>query len=232
MDMKLIFLLISILTISLSKVDKKRVILVDQIGQNLLFRTNSPADPDNKTYELDTLFSYMKQVAEANNIQFPQNFTVDAYSLLNIFEPSHRSPEIEYFKEHPSYKLYHKVIIGNFISPLHYPAFVRKFMAETYGYWNFDQLQKLVQRMHDNLAQQEEIPKIIFFHCVAGEDRTGEVFGAYKMYINGWNYQQALDFDNHVMDRNIKKMSENGMNWFCWYLKYVHNMEDDCDYES
>lgn len=51
------------------------------------------------------------------------------------------------------------------------------------------------------------------------------------MFIKSWTYKEALDFDNQVETRVIKKASRNGINWFCWYLHYTNQRENlNCDY--
>lgn len=230
--MRKLILALALISLCFAVVDRKRVILVDQIGQNLIFRSNSPADPKAGTYDLELLFSYMRDEAQKHGIEFPEDFTVDAYSFLNFFEPSHRDPEIDYFSQHPEYKLTSKIIVGNFVSPNKYSKSIIKYMAKHYEKWNFDSMGKLATLMHDSLVEQGDKPKIIFFHCVAGEDRTGQVFGAYKMLFNNWSYKQALDFDNQVEDRDIRSMSRHGLTWFCYYLKYAKNVNNECEYEG
>lgn len=61
-------------------------------------------------------------------------------------------------------------------------------MAKDYLNWDLDELGNTSTLIHDTLLDQGDLPKIIFFHCVAGEDRTGEVFAAYKMLFNNWSY--------------------------------------------
>lgn len=46
-----------------------------------------------------------------------------------------------------------------------------------YELWNNDFIYKLVPEIHYDLILSDEKPKIIFFHCTHGKDRTGIVFG-------------------------------------------------------
>jgi len=226
-----VLFLFALAATSYATVSRSRVILVDTAGQNLMFRTNSPANTTAGTYDLELLFSYMRDEAAKNGVEFPEVFTVEAFTFLNQLEPEHRDPEIAYFQAHPEYKLFSKIIVGDLVNPNKYNAAIRKVMAKTYHKWNLDQLDILTTKMHDTLVAQGDIPKVIFFHCVAGEDRTGEVFGAYKMLFNGWTYRQALDFDNQVETRKIKDMSRNGLNWFCYFMQETNGYKgNDCEY--
>lgn len=90
-------------------------------------------------------------------------------------------------------------------------------------------------------------PVVIYVHCEAGVDRTGEFCGSYSMaYKNmtfadvrpalGLRYPhstQALTYANSVEPREIRTPSRNGMQWFCLYLKFGLNQSDrDCTLPS
>ena len=58
---------------------------------------------------------------------------------------------------------------------------------------------------------------------MAGEDRTGEVSGSYYITYLDKSFNEALSYDNHVENRDIRCMSEHEFAWYCWYLKYKVN---------
>ena len=65
---------------------------------------------------------------------------------------------------------------------------------------------------------------MIFVHCTAGEDRTGEISGAYYMQYLNMSFHQALEIDNTNENRDIRCMSANELMWYCYYLQVALKM--------
>ena len=107
---------------------------------------------------------------------------------MNIFNKED-TVEVDYFKAHKNVTLINNAIVGSLTYANDYPEILRKYFAQEYPNQSLDKLDKFIPKIRNNLEEIGETPKIIFFHCVAGEDRTGEVFGAYKMLYNNWTYQ-------------------------------------------
>ena len=63
-------------------------------------------------------------------------------------------------------------------------------------------LSKLTETLHDLLTQHGG-PTLAYTHCEAGTDRTGEVSGAYYLRYLNMSFQQALDIDNHIQNRDM-----------------------------
>ena len=65
-----------------------------------------------------------------------------------------------------------------------------------------------------------------FVHCAlislltAGEDRTGEVSGAYYIRHLNYSFQEALAIDNSNEHRDIRCMSAHELMWYCLELHY------------
>jgi len=70
---------------------------------------------------------------------------------------------------------------------------------------------------------------VIYLHCSAGVDRTGEMSGGYYMKYLGWDFNKTLSFDNSVEDRNMNTPKENALSFFCWDLFYKRGTPTDCD---
>jgi protein-tyrosine phosphatase len=68
------------------------------------------------------------------------------------------------------------------------------------NYLSIDDLPKLTAKLRGLLTQHER-PALIYSHCEAGTDRTGEVSGAYYMRYLNMSFSEALYKDNHVQNR-------------------------------
>ena len=42
------------------------------------------------------------------------------------------------------------------------------------------------------------------------------------------SFQQALNYDDHINSRVIKPLSQNSLQWYCYYLQYAENRTMDC----
>ncbi|EAR83120.1 dual specificity phosphatase domain protein (macronuclear) [Tetrahymena thermophila SB210] len=229
MGYKNFIILIILTSFTYCGVINSRVILVDKIGNNFLFRTNTPVQGDD--YQMKELLEAMAEKISQSGYQLPQDPMIHSYSLVSFVDSIKQNyTEDKYFKNHTEYKFTHYPIFGSIVNPNSLPNFLAKFFSKYYPIWNHDNMNIITQELRENLLQQGERPKIIFFHCIAGEDRTGQVFGGYVMRYLNWSYQRALDFDNQVETRKINNGSKYGLNWYCYYL---NNQEKggDCTYE-
>jgi len=97
-------------------------------------------------------------------------------------------------------------------------------MAETLNDWQLpDQLPIKMELINSLMHTRgpNGRPLLMYVHCEAGEDRTGEFSGSYYVKWLGWTYKQALDYDDHIESRNIMTVSKNAFQWYCYYLYYV-----------
>jgi hypothetical protein len=57
------------------------------------------------------------------------------------------------------------------------------------------------------------LPQVIYMHCEAGTDRTGEVSGAYYLKWLNMTFPEALHVDNTIQNRNMSKYSLYGLEY-------------------
>ena len=94
-----------------------------------------------------------------------------------------------------------------------------------------DNLPNFIPRIRNTVFNEvpPTTPTLIFFHCEAGADRTGQVAASYMMQYHGFTAKQAFEWDNEVAGRNIAQMSQNGMLFYCWWLTYQQGFKNlDC----
>jgi len=113
-----------------------------------------------------------------------------------------------------------------------FPQNVVRDMAVSLDDWSFDQLPSLMTYIRNLLFSPGPSPIVIFVHCEAGVDRTGEVSGSYYIQYLGWSFQQALYYDDQVENRSIAWASQNEFQWFCYNLYYVNNYSLNCTVNS
>jgi len=85
------------------------------------------------------------------------------------------------------------------------------------GKWDSDDVPKKVAQLRKWLETPTTPPTVIYVHCEAGVDRTGEMAGSYLMQHKNETYQQCWNFNNHIENRQMSKQSRNGLRWYAYY---------------
>jgi hypothetical protein len=201
-----------------------RTLLIDVYPKvnptNFLFRGNMPVVKGKFAY--NEVVATMKSVAEKYGYTLPANFTMMDVSYLNIFEEEDLETERQFFKEHPELGQFdNTVIIGTVFPPPQEDTGLIKDIVKEYIELSMDKLPDVMSYLHGLLLQPS--PTVIYTHCEAGTDRTGEVSGAYYMRYMNMTFTDALYIDNHVQSRDMYKMSRNAMQWYCFYLRFIHD---------
>jgi len=209
----------------------KKVNLIDRAGINWLFRGNEPKNSSN-LFVYTELVSVMQQVALAQaNATLPSSFYLLDLSFES-YEVSDIIVEKAFFAENPTLGNFTDwVIVGDLTGPNEYPASVVKDRAITLPVWQIDKLPaRLVQlRTILNSPGPNNIPVVIYIHCEAGSDRTGEVSGAYYLtYLKFPSFADVIALDDKIAGRPIKNESANALQWYCYYLQYAKNYTISC----
>ena len=81
----------------------------------------------NGSFAYSAIMASMRDIAQANSLSLPSNFSLIDVSYLNIFEGHDLKTEEDFFKAHPDVgKFYNKVIIGTIIPPpQHEPSLIK-----------------------------------------------------------------------------------------------------------
>lgn len=86
----------------------------------------------------------------------------------------------------------------NYMAMLLFKEIVKLYVADVM----IDDLPKLTKKLYDMLTESKP-PTVIYTHCEAGTDRTGEVSGAYYLRYLNMSFTDALYKDNHVQHRDM-----------------------------
>merc|ERR1712130_618491 len=102
----------------------------------------------------------------------------------------------------------------------------RRQLASNFQQWNADALDVRVQALR---AQLDGSPRVVFFHCLCGCDRTGELFAAYGMRYLNMSLTEAIQENELVAERHMYYQFQVAAQWYCEYLR-VHGLYawDDC----
>lgn len=228
----IVFAAIFIVLVYAEDFDPRRVHVIDRVGNNFLFRGNEPKK--NGQFVYNELKSVLQNVAKNETGVVLKDFFLLDFSLLSI-ELGDRSLENEFFQKNPSLGQWvNWPVIGDLIPPYDVPSEIRKWLAEHIEDWQFDQLPTTTKTLHDWLSTPPTNvtkPLVIYVHCEAGKDRTGEVSGSYYMTYLGWSFQKTLDYDNNFIppQRNILFNCRNALQWYCYYLYYVQKKPLQCE---
>eukprot|EP01129_Flabellula_baltica_P005012 TRINITY_DN1786_c0_g1_i1.p1 TRINITY_DN1786_c0_g1~~TRINITY_DN1786_c0_g1_i1.p1 ORF type:complete len:260 (-),score=48.43 TRINITY_DN1786_c0_g1_i1:25-747(-) len=205
-----------------------RVRLIDTHGKNVIFRGNEPVS--SKTFLYQNLTDAIRQVAHESNItSLTGDFYLIDYSLL-LLERSDINTEKAFWDKNGDKGMYvSHPTVGSVLNPDWFGKDIIKFMVEDIG--SFDRLPSAMKHLKGYLEMEKDVPVVVYVHCEAGKDRTGEMSGSYYMKYLGWSFNQALYYDNRCVEgnRDIQFASRNALQWYCYYLKYVEHMKMECE---
>eukprot|EP00009_Paramoeba_aestuarina_P006246 CAMPEP_0201523496 /NCGR_PEP_ID=MMETSP0161_2-20130828/20110_1 /ASSEMBLY_ACC=CAM_ASM_000251 /TAXON_ID=180227 /ORGANISM="Neoparamoeba aestuarina, Strain SoJaBio B1-5/56/2" /LENGTH=247 /DNA_ID=CAMNT_0047922641 /DNA_START=37 /DNA_END=780 /DNA_ORIENTATION=+ len=196
--------------------------------KNYLFRGNEPIENGRLCY--DDLVSTLRSVAiSEGGFYLPETFYILDLSLLDE-EERNIQEEKHYWENNPTEgEMKRWPTIGQIIAPESIPEPKRKEMAQNLTIDKDHLIQRMI-KLRDALFTSYDVgPVVIYYHCEAGVDRTGEISGAYYIRWLGWSFDQALDYDNSIESRDMENVSRNAMQWYCYHLFYWEGYSLDCD---
>ncbi len=219
-------------------IDKVHLIDYNITTNTFLLRGNLPItqDPSTQQRQFMNLTLFLQQASQRvwneSRVQIPTPSSfqfVDVSFLNDIVEHKDVEMEKDFFTQHPSQ--------GQFIQ---WPIYGFPINASSLNSWERGEILKthlwdakdhlltriplLHEMVHGNKIQRNGQLNIIYIHCEAGTDRTGQVSGAYYMQYLNWSYEKTLTFDYQY--RPIAAMSEKALNWYCWHLFYQLAKQD------
>jgi len=204
---------------------------------NYLVRGNLPFDSDGN-FAWSEINSTLHQMIPG----MPEDYVMLDLSLLNDSEFLENETEKKFFRRNPQLGQYlNWPIWGNVIMPdLVSPDKLAQ-MASNLSNWQHDNLPDKMTKLRNLLYTDNGVTTVIYIHCDAGMDRTGEVSGSYYMRWLNWTFHEALYYDdNAIEDRNIHVASRNALQWYCYNLVDTQQMPnnnctlpsfDNCGYD-
>lgn len=180
--------------------------LLDHRGNTYLFRGKTPV--------VEGIFleeELREAILQFEGVTLPQDFKLILVSLMNRFGD---------FKEVASERkwegeLYRYPLFGAFFSPSCFPKPARSllYIRDTDG------LCRLMARLDAMMEENKTEDTVIYLHCFAGKDRTGEASSCYLMQFKGCSYQDAVMDSERIARRPLNAMSMNAIRSYAYYLK-------------
>ncbi len=195
--------------------------LLDQQQNLFLFRGNLPEKK--KAFEHDALVSAIKAYIAKEGGHIQDNFKIMDLSFLNNLQ-EHEAIEIEkdWFTIHPETGCFWlHPLYGALINPLDLDTKVRDAIARDH---DTDGLKTLMAHLGKIIQAPCSSDFVLYMHCRAGKDRTGEASACYLMQYKGYSYKQAIQFDEEIAKRKLSFLSMNAIRWYAFYLRDIKNM--------
>lgn len=192
--------------------------LLDEREHTYLFRGNIPQRNGEFCYE-ELRNQIQKYLLKFDKPIFP-DFKLICVSLLNSFADRKECKiESNWFKCHPDKGLVWRYpLFGYCCGPNHIPNELRKI----FYYSDIDGLSYLMHQLKKMVDYKYSDDIVIYMHCIAGKDRTGEASACYLMQYKGYSYNQAMEFNQQIARRKLRQMSINAIRWYAFYLCEIY----------
>lgn len=236
----------SIASFSAATLDYSRVHLVDQANGNFLFRGNMPVNDTSFAY--DQLVAMMAERAQAAGVEIPNEFYLVDLSLSNSFDKGFALEQAFWANgAHGNLGVFVNWQLGaaGLLPPSSYPLKQAQQMAlNGSSVWKVDQLPTRIPLIREMLETGKVPPSVatlppsapwgaplvIYVHCEAGCDRTGEVIGAYRMQYQAANVTGMYALDTAECGRSPNYFSTGALEWFCLYFSETFSQNiGDCE---
>jgi len=217
-----------IAVVRVQSLNLNKVHLVDYLADtgNMLFRGDMPCN--DTAFDWDNLIDYMRQRVSESGLNFPGSFYVVDISLNNIFDMNPLETEFWSNPTHAS--------LGTFLNwPIGFagilpPAFWALSVAEQMSIsqvWGVDQLPDRVALVRQTLVTNADVPRLVYVHCTAGCDRTGEFIGSYRMLYQHANTTDMYALDTSECGRSPNWFGTSGLEWFCLHLQETNGTQPE-----
>ena len=213
-------------TIPPPSVTPSRVHLIDAHPRgaptNFLFRGNNPVT--NGTFNFTGLLSVLRAKAAGEcGVMLPDSVRFDDRDLENPTDPGFGA-ERAFWRQHPELgSLEPWPTLGSVLEVKRTPAPRRQELVAN-GSWavqgHADYLASRLEQTRALLANTSGPPTVLFAHCNAGCDRTGEVVGSYRLKFHPMiNVTQMYALDVAECGRPPNYWSTMALEWFCIYMQ-------------
>ena len=213
-------ILLILISVVHGNLDYTRVHLVDHepTMNNFLFRGNMPV-ANHTSFQYKELITYFQQRTKDAGIDFPTEFKLVDISLNNLFDKDLKIEKA--FWKNPNNAKLGKFInwplgLAGIIPPSKFSKEKQREMANS-SVWKVDKIPTRVEDIKNMITTKTDVPTLVYVHCTAGCDRTGEVIGSYRLKYQNVNVTQMYALDINECGRPPNYWSTTALKWFCIY---------------
>jgi hypothetical protein len=210
----------------------KNVHYVDCLGSNYLFRGGLPLTGKPPVFNYRGLKQSIIKAGKKAGVTVPSEFYMMDVNLLNIENPEDAGrilTEQQFFQAKPRLGRVQVWGMNGTGLSLNDPklAASREYLARNLDQWLNDKLVKRVKQLRKWLERpapgfngKVKPPLVIYIHCVAGRDRTGEFSGAYYLrYLHkSWEEVNTINRSIHRNNRPFGRKNYRAVQWYCLWL--------------
>jgi hypothetical protein len=192
--------------------------LLDRQLNTFFFRGNLPENKEGFCY--DDLVNTIKKYLSNYNVSISDNFKIMDLSFLDYFEESKKIEiEKEWFRQHSDKGCFWlNSLYGAWVNPVDLPERIRDFIL---CHHDIDGLKTLMSDLKKIIDSPCSLDFVIYIHCSAGKDRTGEASACYLMQNKNYSYKDAIALDKQIAKRDLSSLSMNGIRWYAFYLRDI-----------
>ncbi len=205
---------------------------IDSVGPNFLFRGGLPLIRHSSTFNYLGLKQGIINAGKKAGVKVPSSFYMIVVNLLNIENPADARRimvEQKFFQNHPKLGRIQVWGMNGTGLSVNDPALSanRTYLAYNLEGWLNDRLPSRVEELRkwlDGTASvfhgKARLPIVIYIHCIAGCDRTGEFSGAYYLrYLNkSWEEVNALNQSMCHRNRPFGCKNYRALQWYSLWL--------------
>lgn len=198
--------------------DNRVLFLLDEGSHTYLFRGKMPEEQGEFCYE--ALSSQFRNYLAYYGRQLSPEFDFLCVSFLNCSETKDRKVESHWFSNNcHKGSLWMYPLFGSWIDPRIVSPTLRKSVYAC----DPDGLQILMRQLKGlvDAGHHQDKDLVIYLHCHAGKDRTGEASACYLMQFKGFSHSQAVALCTEIAGRQLKRPSLNAIRWYAFYLRDV-----------
>jgi hypothetical protein len=207
-------------------IDVTNVHFIDQCGSNFLFRGAEPLTGSAPDWQFNYggLKESIAKAATAAKVKLPEDYRIIDISLLqleNADEIPKVQTEYQYFQDHPDQGEFHFwETNGTSLCPIgrSFPNIkFRNWLAINLDSWMGDTLVHRIETLRSWLEKPGPAT-VIFAHCHGGDDRTGELAGAYYMRFLKMSWEDMNALNQKFAGQPFGCNNYRATLWYCIYL--------------
>ena len=175
----------------------------DDGSMNYLFRGNSPI-VNGTEFAYDTLVEYFEARCNEQNLSFPSNYNfyfVDI-SFDNDLNGKDWQIERHFWNKKGNNTSFGELIhwpigLAGIVPPTDVSYNEQMQLCQSKEIWDFDMIPGRINMTQTIFLKQNKynIPTVIYTHCIAGCDRTGEFIASYRLQYEWQNITKVYDMD-------------------------------------